>query len=548
MTTTTIASTISPPEKVIDEVCVPLSKTDLWQKMRSHYIALGAEAWNQIPFHATNNPIIASSCAHVVMNFIAEVVRKNEHDHKKPFYILELGAGLGKFGFYMLQQIKHMQQMPGLKDIHVVYVMSDIAEKNIDFWRNHPALKEFIAEGLLDFAQYQFNSDKPITLAARGEILHTGVNPLIVIANYFFDSLAQDLFMVKDGQLHEGALGPIFDTVQSAGSNTYLSFDQLKNKPTYNPITLPYYDDKVLNDVLRQMQDQETDRYYLFPKESLQGLNRITQCLASKVLLLVNDKGFGNHGDLYSQKELGPAFHGSVLSFPVDYRLISQFCNELKGSSINQSFEHDLSAAAFSIGLDLAEYPSTAQAFGDYFDAINPGDVCNLNYMLWQTKYSVTLDSILSTFKLNGWDPEIFSQYINEILQLIPNSPAAKSRDLIRCFPKFEQQFYRSPGSADLYLHFAAVYQATQHYESAIHCLHRSINEFGENDHKRHNMGLCYYHLKDYRRAEIMFKRTILLNKNDVAAKGWLSYAQEMLAQKRVSANDTLVPQSQLLV
>ena len=63
----------------------------------------------------------------------------------EPLYIVELGAGSGKFSFYMLQALNEMQDICDFPLSKVVYVMTDFTESNFKFWKDHPGLAPFIA-------------------------------------------------------------------------------------------------------------------------------------------------------------------------------------------------------------------------------------------------------------------------------------------------------------------------------------------------------------------------------------------------------------------
>ncbi|WP_267256905.1 hypothetical protein [Coxiella endosymbiont of Ornithodoros maritimus] len=74
----------------------------------------------------------------------------------------------------------------------------------MDFWLNHPALTPYVQRGVLDFVLFDIEKDKDIPL--RKDNSDPLTNPLVVIANYIFDTVMQDYFYVKNKQLHEYAI------------------------------------------------------------------------------------------------------------------------------------------------------------------------------------------------------------------------------------------------------------------------------------------------------------------------------------------------------
>lgn len=67
-------------------------------------------------------------------------------DIRRPIYIVELGAGSGKFSYYVLKKLMDLREFWPKTGIQVPfkYIMTDITEANIAFWRKHPKFKPFI--------------------------------------------------------------------------------------------------------------------------------------------------------------------------------------------------------------------------------------------------------------------------------------------------------------------------------------------------------------------------------------------------------------------
>ena len=104
------------------------------------------------------------------------------------------------------------------------YVMTDFTQRTVDFWLRHPPLLPLLEAGVMDVAVY--DADPPgagpnpgpvelklqysgTTLSASnpGTLLNPGggLNPVVVVANYVFDTLRQDAFQVRsDGRLYQG--------------------------------------------------------------------------------------------------------------------------------------------------------------------------------------------------------------------------------------------------------------------------------------------------------------------------------------------------------
>ena len=72
---------------------------------------------------------------------MADKTGKMSLDTSEPLYIVELGAGSGKFSYYMLKALEEMSSVCEFPLGKIVFVMTDFTENNFNFWRDHPALK-----------------------------------------------------------------------------------------------------------------------------------------------------------------------------------------------------------------------------------------------------------------------------------------------------------------------------------------------------------------------------------------------------------------------
>src|SRR5205814_414561 len=89
--------------------------------------------------------------------------------------------------------------------LDIRYVITDLAERNVQFWEGHKRLRPFRDAGLLDCAVYSPEIEDSVVIRHAGITLHPGEirNPIIVIANCFFERVRQDLFRISDGRLEE---------------------------------------------------------------------------------------------------------------------------------------------------------------------------------------------------------------------------------------------------------------------------------------------------------------------------------------------------------
>lgn len=157
--------------------------------------------------------LICDHATHVLSQILQGFIRDCYHpdsklklDPNEPLYVIELGAGSGKFSYFILKILEEMQAVCEFPFKKIVFVMTDFTEKNLKFWQDHPALTKYFESGQLDAGIFDAVNDKEIHLWKSGKILgpNSCVNPVCIVANYLFDTLYHDIFQVEGGELKEG--------------------------------------------------------------------------------------------------------------------------------------------------------------------------------------------------------------------------------------------------------------------------------------------------------------------------------------------------------
>ena len=91
-------------------------------------------------------------------------------NNEEPIYIVEVGAGHGKLGFFILIHLADLKEfMPegmlsyidcnnlGVKR-PFVYVITDFTSNIVEFCQKHKRMQEHITEGVVDFAVFSTNT------------------------------------------------------------------------------------------------------------------------------------------------------------------------------------------------------------------------------------------------------------------------------------------------------------------------------------------------------------------------------------------------------
>jgi len=148
------------------------SRSLLWRLQRASYQAQGLLAWRTggVPFQITSNPFIARCYADVIAGLVRDLHGAAEPP-RRPLQLVELGAGSGRFGFYLVRALCAAFERDGLARLPFRLVMTDLVERNLAGWADHPRLRPFVEQGVLDFAVFDAEHPAPLALRVSGEVL-----------------------------------------------------------------------------------------------------------------------------------------------------------------------------------------------------------------------------------------------------------------------------------------------------------------------------------------------------------------------------------------
>jgi tetratricopeptide (TPR) repeat protein len=486
-----------------------LSRSLLWQLQRSFFDGQGPNAWQQgggVPHYITTNPYIAQAYARVTLGWLRDcrnVAPASASggfaalDVTQPIYIVELGAGPGRFGHSYLKRLLELLARSSLKGLSIQYVMTDVAESNVAYWSTHPSLQPFVDAGQLDFARFDAGSDQEIRLKHSGVVLAPGTvkNPLVAIANYCFDCLPQDVFEVKAGALYESLV-----TLRSPQPEPDRHDPQLLSRlqTSYEHVltTAEYYDDPDLNRILRGYQERLPDTTLLFPYTALQTLRALDRLAGGRLLLLSGDKGYSREEDLVGWATPEIVLHGDCFSMMVNYHALGQYVLDRGGHFLQSTYRHSsLNICAFLTGAHPDGYVETHLAYDEAIERGNPDDFFCLKAAIDEHLDDLTVEQILAYLRLSGWDPRLMWDCLPLLIKRVEDVPEAVSQELHLAIVQVWETFYPIGAQADLAIGLATLLHHLGYYPEALEYLEQSRQLFGPDPGVLYDMAYCHYML-----------------------------------------------------
>lgn len=491
----------SEPSGVILEADMPLSKSMVWQLQTDFYANQGPEAWIKgiVPQYITTNPYIANLYAKTVFGYCRDMASGKDFDPNTTIYILELAAGVGRFTYSFLKSFTKLMESSSLKGINYKYIITDLAKRNVEYWMKHTYLKPYFESGLLDCATFDMTKDSTLRLRYCGHILKKGElkNPLILFANYTFDSLPQDTFYVGNKELYEGLITITSkgEAVASEDKSILAGLDyEYKDKPIKG---LGYYEEEMLNDILLYYKDCLEDTAFSMPIVAIRCLNRLRELFNDDLLLISTDKGYRNISSMNKNYHPFLSQHGSI-SLTVNFHALELYFNGLGGKAIHSIYDHEnVTMSLFLLSKRSHNFIETKLAYEEIIEGIGPDDFYTLKKALVPHNKVLTTKELLTFLRYTLWDARTFLEFYNTLLERIRQEENFPKEEFVHAIQKIWDNYFPIGEEGDLASCLGSLLAYFGYDHDAIKLYNASLDFYGEDAAVYYEIALCYYNLQE---------------------------------------------------
>lgn len=390
-----------------------LSESPIWAAQQRFFKERGQDAWGgsrHVPEFITTNPMVGRAYARVATAWM----RAFDLDPTRPLVVIELGAGTGRLAYHVLRHLLPLWRRACPAGPEPLYVMTDIAPANRQAWRAHPALRPFFDSGHLDTAHFDVTAPHPeLRLEHRPGQLDLRVgNPPLLIANYVFDSVPQDLYLVRQGALYESQ-------VELEGD---LGADAEAARLTYHhrPVELEgLYPDRpdAWRATLRGYLDLARPSAVSLPTPALSTIDALLRDRGGALLCL--DHGVGSLQRLDGAEEPRLQVYASAASFSVNLHALLRYAALTGGAAWSTGEEQIVVGCCW--GAPSGHHASMADSFQEQLGAFNPEALMLVRGALHRLNLARVPDrGLLFHLQRAAWDPTLL-----DILQ-----PALEGRAL----------------------------------------------------------------------------------------------------------------------
>ena len=496
------------------------SRSVLWELQRQYFRTRSLAAWQQeeVPQYITTNPTVANSYAEIVFGFLRDDERLHEAQDE-PLHVCELGAGSGRFAFHFLCRLRELCEQHGLPLDRFRYVLTDLAEANLAFFRGHPRFAPFFEAGVLDTAPFDVVSSADLALQGSGRTIAAGTlaRPLVVFANYLFDSVPQDLFHVHEGEC-EQALVTLAVDEDPRGLEPGELLARLDYRLDYEPLDGPAYEEASLQRILDDYRRTVREAYLSIPSAGLRCLQRMKEWSSRGLLLVSVDKGYHRMA-ADAGASAGFLRHGSF-SLDVNYDAIARFCANDDGIALLPALQpQSVSVSAFLMVDRAEEHVDTQRAYRRHVEEFGPDDFYTLTRYLRKNIGSMALEELLACVRLAHHDATQFARYLPRLLALAPDLDEDERAAVAATIDRVWARYFPLGDASDLAFDIGRLLYELDDYRGAIRFFEQSLAAYGEHAGTLGNLAMCHRMLGEHGEAEALLRQVAEREPGDVAAQ-----------------------------
>jgi hypothetical protein len=499
-------------------VACRLSDSALWDIQDNYYKSAGVQAWqNDVPNFITSSAYVAETYAELIVTFLEEYA---EHlNPSEPVYIMELAAGSGRLSYMLIQELQkkrvHFKQS---SQLDLKYIITDFAENNFRFWNQHDRFQPLIKAGLVDFAIYDPLNDTSIHLHHGQKTLSAekpAKNPIIIVANYFFDTVRQDVFRIENKRLHEGQVTTTCmpDKLPQQGLP---HIDDVKVQFKYRELHGEnYYPNSRLNNILRHYKHNLKEASVIFPIGGFDALDKLRGISGNQLVLLSSDKAYSDYSLMEGRHKHTYAIHGGAFSYAVNYDAIGRYFEQGGGTWLTTNNPQSNLETVFCIEMPTPTigFERLRYLFSEKLGRVNPiNSLCHMYMDMSQTSPAEQISYYLSYLRIHLAEPKILSLLTNKITMLLPHIQRWQCHELLTLMEMAWEHFYHCPGEMNLPFCLSQVYYVLEKHELSLARLDDTMHYFGAHETLLYLKGQNYEKLNRFDLARSLYRESIAMN------------------------------------
>ncbi len=288
--------------------------------------------------------------------------------------------------------------------------------------------------------------------------------PLVGIANYVFDTLRHDAYVIRAGELLEGRVA--VPTAPDGAPSSGIEWDAVPCGP------LP----EMLAPVLEHYRETLDDTAVLVPVGGLACLDFLADLTSGPSCALVADKGHASVVELCSHAEPAVVPHGAGFSLMVNFDCLTRYVRDRGGLAVLPGEPaRSLVVAAFVLG-EVADRERFAAAVQDELVDTGPDNFFALRSLL-SGDGAASVETMLAGLRLARFDPTLLIELLPRLLEVLPVMPTRMRGEVGRVLDRVWDHWFPIGEPVDLALCVGLCFSAMERFPRAVDFFEVSVKE-----------------------------------------------------------------------
>jgi hypothetical protein len=317
---------------------------------------------------------------------------------------------------------------------------------------------------------------------------------LALIANYVFDSLPQDVFVVQEGKIFEALVTTTKPAASSSENSATETLSSLQLSYKNSPVPPNRYPDQSWNRILELYRSNLPAATVLFPSQALKTLQELGTQADGRMLVVAADKGHAHESDLsFSRGEPALEWHAAnCFSLMVNFDAIGKYFEIIGGHALMpDKHSASLSICAFLQGRPGDQFPATRTAYLESQAAFGPDDLFTMLGWLNAHMEEMSVPQILATLRLTRWDCTALVRLFPVLARQL-RTVSRERNDLRRAVLNTWANHYPiNLGENILAFYCGVILLELRFFDDALSMFKASQEIFGRSAATSYNLGLC---------------------------------------------------------
>lgn len=495
-----------------------LAESAIWDTQPQFYRQHGVDSWNRlVPSMITTSVFFTKTYAQMITAYVKDSI---EQGYTGTFTIVEPGAAQGKFSFRCLSHLEQLFAKEGLEFSRLRYLMCDCSNSIREFWEIQPQLRPFVTRGILSFHALEVSLKNGVDFA---DIAVDELQRVILIGNYFFDSLYQNAYAVDNEQVY-----PVNITLNPNKVESYSPKE--KDFSTDHGASTPHPDPNIAATANAHL-NLGISRFLL--PEGAFALMSFFRKHCEQLLLLSSDKGItsfqhSGYSAEYSFKRDG------VLSCTVNYFAMADYvqrtCNGDYLLAPEQATAEPVCfhTNVFICDAKLSNFPRLQVLADQITNSNTPCQQHLLKIMLQKTCFA-NLQEYECLLDYNCYDPTYTYSFFVAIEKALQDlSHSNDLRNQVTLLERVQSWWFFSPNLQDQRecIALAGLYLALRSYSNAKCMIDKIANFYGYGYDTHRLFGRYYFLQEAFNDAERHFNAALQAQPDCAESKNYLQLCQ----------------------